>query len=120
MTKLDVCAEMSVYVDAAKSALLKTRESLAYELWLILLRGCRGHPYVCDRAHRIGRTIDRTHVSAALAAGYSRRVVRAPRELAFGFSPCPNDTFAFWAAVHGEVDASVAFEPDGTVSSGSF
>lgn len=25
--------------------------------------------------------------------------------LPFGFSPCPNDTFAFWAAVHGEVPA---------------
>ncbi|GAB4141273.1 MAG: 1,4-dihydroxy-6-naphthoate synthase [Planctomycetota bacterium] len=25
------------------------------------------------------------------------------RDLAFGFSPCPNDTFAFWAAVHGRV-----------------
>jgi len=24
--------------------------------------------------------------------------------LSFGFSPCPNDTFAFWAAVHAEVD----------------
>ncbi len=24
----------------------------------------------------------------------------SPRRLAFGFSPCPNDTFAFWAAVH--------------------
>ncbi|MEY4675143.1 MAG: hypothetical protein RL148_2927 [Planctomycetota bacterium] len=24
-----------------------------------------------------------------------------PRRLRFGFSPCPNDTFAFWAAVHG-------------------
>lgn len=26
--------------------------------------------------------------------------------LRFGFSPCPNDTFAFWAAVHGEVPGS--------------
>lgn len=25
------------------------------------------------------------------------------RDLEFGFSPCPNDTFAFWAAVHGQV-----------------
>lgn len=24
-------------------------------------------------------------------------------DLSFGFSPCPNDTFAFWAAVHGRV-----------------
>lgn len=24
------------------------------------------------------------------------------RRLRFGFSPCPNDTFAFWAAVHGK------------------
>ncbi|MCA8952229.1 MAG: 1,4-dihydroxy-6-naphthoate synthase [Planctomycetes bacterium] len=34
----------------------------------------------------------------------------------FGFSPCPNDTFAFWAAVHGVVgdaagSAEVRFEP---------
>jgi 1,4-dihydroxy-6-naphthoate synthase len=28
---------------------------------------------------------------------------RTVRDLAFGFSPCPNDTFAFWAAVHGKV-----------------
>ncbi len=27
----------------------------------------------------------------------------APRSLSFGFSPCPNDTFAFWGAVHGAV-----------------
>ena len=27
----------------------------------------------------------------------------AARELLFGFSPCPNDAFAFWAAVHGRV-----------------
>ncbi len=33
------------------------------------------------------------------------------RRLRFGFSPCPNDTFAFWAAVHGEVADEVAFEP---------
>lgn len=26
-----------------------------------------------------------------------------PASLRFGFSPCPNDTFAFWAAVHGAV-----------------
>ena len=26
------------------------------------------------------------------------------RQLPFGFSPCPNDTFAFWAAVHGAVE----------------
>jgi 1,4-dihydroxy-6-naphthoate synthase len=29
--------------------------------------------------------------------------VTPPVDLAFGFSPCPNDTFAFWAAVHGMV-----------------
>jgi len=27
--------------------------------------------------------------------------VASPRSLEFGFSPCPNDTFAFWAAVAG-------------------
>lgn len=33
-------------------------------------------------------------------------------EYSFGFSPCPNDTFAFWAAVHGEVGSpGFAFEP---------
>ncbi len=31
--------------------------------------------------------------------------------LRFGFSPCPNDTFAFWAAVHGEVDGGAPLEP---------
>ncbi len=31
--------------------------------------------------------------------------------LRFGFSPCPNDTFAFWAAVHGEVDGGTPLEP---------
>jgi 1,4-dihydroxy-6-naphthoate synthase len=31
--------------------------------------------------------------------------------LTFGFSPCPNDTFAFHALVHGLVDASFEVEP---------
>jgi 1,4-dihydroxy-6-naphthoate synthase len=31
--------------------------------------------------------------------------------LTFGFSPCPNDTFAFHALVHGLVDAPFAVEP---------
>ena len=29
-----------------------------------------------------------------------------PRQLLFGFSPCPNDTFAFWGAVRGAVPQS--------------
>ena len=33
------------------------------------------------------------------------------RRLTFGFSPCPNDTFAFHALVHGLVDAPFAVEP---------
>jgi 1,4-dihydroxy-6-naphthoate synthase len=33
------------------------------------------------------------------------------RELAFGFSPCPNDTFAFHALVHGLVDAPFRVRP---------
>src|SRR6266536_774143 len=33
------------------------------------------------------------------------------RELAFGFSPCPNDTFAFHALVHGLVDAPFQVRP---------
>ena len=33
------------------------------------------------------------------------------RRLRFGFSPCPNDTFAFWAAVHGEVSGAPEVEP---------
>ena len=33
------------------------------------------------------------------------------RSLTFGFSPCPNDTFAFHALVHGLVDAPFAVEP---------
>jgi 1,4-dihydroxy-6-naphthoate synthase len=38
--------------------------------------------------------------------------VPALRRLAFGFSPCPNDTFAFWAAVHGaEVAPGLRLEP---------
>lgn len=36
----------------------------------------------------------------------------AARRLAFGFSPCPNDTFAFWAAVHGvEVLPGLTLDP---------
>lgn len=35
----------------------------------------------------------------------------AVRRLRFGFSPCPNDTFAFWAAVHGVVPSGVELEP---------
>ncbi|MFH1058659.1 MAG: 1,4-dihydroxy-6-naphthoate synthase [Pseudomonadota bacterium] len=36
----------------------------------------------------------------------------APRELTFGFSPCPNDTFAFHALAHGLVGApGVAIRP---------
>jgi 1,4-dihydroxy-6-naphthoate synthase len=37
--------------------------------------------------------------------------VSAVRRLRFGYSPCPNDTFAFWAAAHGRVPAPVAVEP---------
>jgi len=33
------------------------------------------------------------------------------RSLTFGFSPCPNDTFAFHALVHGLVDAPFEVEP---------
>ena len=33
------------------------------------------------------------------------------RSLTFGFSPCPNDTFAFHALVHGLVEAPFAVEP---------
>src|SRR5262245_13150044 len=33
------------------------------------------------------------------------------RTLSFGFSPCPNDTFAFHALVHGLVDAPFEVEP---------
>ncbi len=33
------------------------------------------------------------------------------RELTFGFSPCPNDTFAFHALVHGQVDAPFRVRP---------
>lgn len=35
----------------------------------------------------------------------------APR-FRFGFSPCPNDTFAFWAAVHGAIDSPVVLQPE--------
>ena len=33
------------------------------------------------------------------------------RELTFGFSPCPNDTFAFHALVHGLIDAPCQVRP---------
>ena len=33
------------------------------------------------------------------------------RSLTFGFTPCPNDAFAFHALVHGLVDAPFAVEP---------
>jgi 1,4-dihydroxy-6-naphthoate synthase len=33
------------------------------------------------------------------------------RELTFGFSPCPNDTFAFHALVHGLVDSPARIRP---------
>jgi 1,4-dihydroxy-6-naphthoate synthase len=33
------------------------------------------------------------------------------RELTFGFSPCPNDTFAFHALAHGRVDAPFRVKP---------
>lgn len=33
------------------------------------------------------------------------------RELTFGFSPCPNDTFAFHALVHGLIEASFSVRP---------
>ena len=36
----------------------------------------------------------------------------AHRRLRFGFSPCPNDTFAFWAAVHGAVPSPIALQPE--------
>lgn len=38
--------------------------------------------------------------------------MRADSRFRFGFSPCPNDTFAFWAAVHGQVDSPVRFDPE--------
>jgi 1,4-dihydroxy-6-naphthoate synthase len=34
------------------------------------------------------------------------------RRLRFGFSPCPNDTFAFWAALHGVVRGGVELVPE--------
>lgn len=36
----------------------------------------------------------------------------ATSRLRFGFSPCPNDTFAFWAAVHGAVPSPVELLPE--------
>jgi 1,4-dihydroxy-6-naphthoate synthase len=37
--------------------------------------------------------------------------VSAVRRLRFGYSPCPNDTFAFWAAAHDRVASPVAVAP---------
>ncbi|MBP9106864.1 MAG: 1,4-dihydroxy-6-naphthoate synthase, partial [Gemmatimonadaceae bacterium] len=33
------------------------------------------------------------------------------RELTFGYSPCPNDTFAFHALTHGLVEAPFRIRP---------
>ncbi len=33
------------------------------------------------------------------------------RQIPFGFSPCPNDTFAFWGACHGAVPAAFELVP---------
>ena len=38
-------------------------------------------------------------------------LVLSPKLLRFGFSPCPNDTFAFHALVHGLVEAPFEVEP---------
>jgi 1,4-dihydroxy-6-naphthoate synthase len=38
--------------------------------------------------------------------------VSAVRRLRFGFSPCPNDTFAFWAAVHGAVPSPLRLDAE--------
>lgn len=35
----------------------------------------------------------------------------AVRRLRFGYSPCPNDTFAFWAAAHDRVASPIAVAP---------
>jgi 1,4-dihydroxy-6-naphthoate synthase len=43
------------------------------------------------------------HWRRGAAASYARPALVPARPLPFGFSPCPNDTFAFWAAVHGAV-----------------
>jgi len=49
---------------------------------------------------------------ARARAGYALRPLVPPRPIPFGFSPCPNDTFAFWAAVHGAVPLrGLKFEP---------
>jgi 1,4-dihydroxy-6-naphthoate synthase len=40
------------------------------------------------------------------------RAVNGPRRLRFGFSPCPNDTFAFWAAAHGVVPSPIELVPE--------
>jgi 1,4-dihydroxy-6-naphthoate synthase len=37
--------------------------------------------------------------------------VTAAPPLRFGFSPCPNDTFAFWGAVHAAIPSPVRLEP---------
>lgn len=37
--------------------------------------------------------------------------MRQSREISFGFSPCPNDTFAFHALVHGLIETSFKVKP---------
>jgi 1,4-dihydroxy-6-naphthoate synthase len=41
----------------------------------------------------------------------SETTTRATRELTFGYSPCPNDTFAFYALTHGLVDLPFRIRP---------
>src|SRR4029079_5536156 len=70
-----------------------------------------------DDLEQAGRVRPRTlaHRGCARAARSDRPAAAggdgALRTLTFGFSPCPNDTFAFHALVHGLVDAPFAVRP---------
>ena len=62
---------------------------------------------------RIGRAGTSTRPSLPITRGDAapRRGGGAMRELTFGYSPCPNDTFAFHALTHGLIDAPFRIRP---------
>ena len=72
------------------------------------VRTISNRPAESDRGAAGGSTTRSPARRDRAAAARGAALVRA---LTFGFSPCPNDTFAFHALVHGLVDAPFAVEP---------
>src|SRR5215469_11562689 len=78
-------------------------------------RAAGGERDARGRLHRLGARRPR----GARPAVHARRAIEAARglvlralvKLRFGFTPCPNDAFAFHALVHGLVPASFEVEP---------